>query len=85
MFMRSDIIKRVLIACSGIALLVYLLVLWNQDVVIVQSMYEQYNLLAHIIIGAAAIYYSFVYGIYPIPVKWNKRTFFVVSLGMILG
>lgn len=82
--MRGDIIKRTLVTVTGIAILWYLGWLYSQGAVVVQSEYETYNTLAYVLLAIVAIYYTVMYGVYPMNIKWHKRTFIVVGLACIM-
>ena len=62
----------------------YLLWLYTQGAMIVQSEFETYNVLAYVILAILATYYTVMYGIYPLPIKWHKRIFIVIGLTCIL-
>ncbi len=84
-FMRGDILKRSIVTATGIAILAYLFWLYNNGAIIVQGEFVDYNVAAYGILSLLCVFYLVAYGIYPIHIKWHKRMFLVIGIGVIIG
>ena len=83
-FLMKDKIKRsIVITIFGLFLL-YLIWLISQWTVIVQNQYEGRNIPMYVILIAICLYMIFLYGIYPIHIKFSRATALVIWLFFIV-
>ena len=81
--MKDEIKRGIVIAIFGIFLL-YLIRLISQWTMIVQNQYANRNIPMYIILIATCLYMIFLYGIYPIHIRFSRATALVIWLFFIV-
>ncbi len=80
----KDIIKRVVVWLVSWAFLWYLLYLFTQHVVIVQTGYLQYNALYYGILAVVCIFLFIFFALHPVHFRMTKWTLFIIGLALIV-
>ncbi len=83
-FFMKDIIKRISISVISWLFIWYLAYLFFQNTVIVQSWFEQYNILYYFILVLICLFLFVLFGIYPIHFRMTKATLFVIGIVLII-
>lgn len=82
--LMRDIIKRIIISLISGLFLWYLVYLFSQHSVIVQTWFVEYNTLYYIILWIIYLFLFTLFGIYPIHFRMTKATLFVLWLALII-
>lgn len=80
----KDILKRLTIWTFSILFLAYLSYLWFWNFVIVQTYFEQRNMLYYIVLALAFLYVFIFFSVSPFYFKFSKTTLFVLWISLIV-
>lgn len=80
----KDIIKRIVISVISWLFLGYLVFLFFQNTIILQSWYIEYNVLYYIVLLVVCLFLFILFGVYPVYFRLTKATLFVLGLALIV-
>lgn len=81
--MKDKIRRGIVIAIFGVFLL-YLIWLISQSTMIVKDQYSDRNIPLYIVLICLCLYMIFLYGIYPIHIRFSRATSLFVALFLIV-
>ena len=80
----KDTIKRIVISVISWLFLWYLVYLFFQNIIIVQSWFTQYNEIYYLVLVLVCLFLFILFGIYPVHFRMTKATLFVLGLALIV-
>ena len=80
----KDIVKRIIISIITWLFLWYLIYLFFQGTIIVQSYYLDYNTLYYLVLILICIFLFIFFGVYPVHFRLTKATLFVIGIALII-
>ena len=80
----KDTIKRIIISVISWLFLWYLVYLFFQNIIIVQSWFTQYNEIYYLVLVLVCLFLFILFGIYPVHFRMTKATLFVLGLALIV-
>ena len=80
----KDTIKRIVISVISWLFLWYLVYLFFQNIIIVQSWFIQYNEIYYLVLVLVCLFLFILFGIYPVHFRMTKATLFVLGLALIV-